>query len=248
MVMKFLKIILIVVFSSAANLAWADKHTKDDMFKLFEEYLLTNPEIIERAVLALQDKRKKQAEEQVQLIIDTNIDLIENPETMYIGGNPNGDVTLVEFVDFNCPFCKRAFVDIENILKTDKNIKTVMYEFPILGPSSVLASRAALAAKKQGKYWELHKALISQQGTLTEEAIFNHAENVGLDIEQLKLEIDKQYIDIAIGKSMELARVLGINGTPAFIINGKLFHGLVDIKPIIDQARIDIKKTTMGLQ
>ena len=222
------------VFSSPK--ATVNNKSNAEMHKLFKDYILSNPEIIEEAMILLQEKRRNQQNQQIDDIIETNLQIIENPQSMYIGGNPKGDVVLIEFFDYNCGYCKRSFSDMQALKATDPNLKVVMYEFPILGPSSQTAARASLAALKQNKYWDLHVALISENSKLTDELIFEIANSVGLDMQKLEEDMDSEEVEYALATSYQLAKALGIDGTPAFIINGKLHHGAVDIKTLVAKA------------
>lgn len=137
-------------------------------------------------------------------------------------GNPKGDVTIIEFFDYACPFCKAAEPRLEDFLKTDKSVRLVVEEFPILTPQSVVASRAALAAARQGKYAAFHQALMLYRGGLDEDAIFGVARDVGLNIGKLRKDMADPALQTAIDANLKLARAIGAHGTPTFIVDGRI--------------------------
>jgi protein-disulfide isomerase len=157
-----------------------------------------------------------------------------------VAGNPDGDVTVVEFFDYNCPYCRQAFPQIASLLATDANVRVVFKEFPVLGPGSVFASQAAIAASLQGKYLVFHDALMTQGGELTPPAVLEVARATGLDVERLRADMTKPEISATIDESHALARRLLITGTPTFIIGDELiagFAGIDEIRAAVAQAR-----------
>lgn len=210
-----------------APVVLAAKPNKVEMEQMFREYLLTNPEIIQEAITVLQNKIKQRRENDISTVIENQIETIENPKGLYINGPADADVTLVEFFDYNCGYCKAAFKDVNRLLSEDKKLKVVMYELPILSPSSLTAARASLAAMKQNKYWEFHSSMIGNRGSLTDELVFEHAKNVGLDIVKLKIDMVSKEVEQALIFSAQMAEDLNINGTPAFIIGGRLIPGAI---------------------
>ena len=215
------------IFCTAFGTANAHPIDKTELAKMFEEYLLANPEVVELALIQNQKNKENRKADKINSFIQANKANIENPEGLFIGGNPNGDITLVEFFDYNCTYCKQSFDGINLLLENDKNLKLVMYELPILAQSSLTAARASLAAKVQGKYWAFHSAVISHQGSLNDEIIFAYAIQVGLDVDQLKVDMVSEATEKALIESAQLAESLEVNGTPAFIIDGQLFPGAI---------------------
>ncbi|PCI87322.1 MAG: hypothetical protein COB24_06765 [Hyphomicrobiales bacterium] len=229
------KIIFIsfIILATSIGTAVAHPIDKAELAKMFEEYLLANPEVVELALIKNQRNKEDRKSQKINDFIQANKTLIENPEGLFIGGNPDGDITLVEFFDYNCTYCKQSFDGINLLLETDKNLKLVMYELPILAQSSLTAARASLAAKVQGKYWQFHSVVIGHQGTLTEEMIFAYAVQIGLDIDQLKIDMVSETTEKALIASSQLAESLEVNGTPAFIIDGQLFPGAIGYENIL---------------
>lgn len=143
--------------------------------------------------------------------------LVNGPATLVLG-NPNGDVTIIEFFDYTCPFCKAAEPRIQQLLSADKNVRLVVKEFPILEPVSLFASKAALASARQGKYAPFHQKMMDFRGQLTEELVFEMAKETGIDTERLKTDMQTTEIADAVIANFNLARALRIFDTPTFII------------------------------
>jgi protein-disulfide isomerase len=157
-------------------------------------------------------------------------------------GNPDGDVTLVEFFDYNCPYCRRAGVAVKALIAADPNLRVVYREWPILGDASVVATRASLAAREQGKYEEMHWALMKLEGRINENSVMQVASSLGMDVGRLKADMQLPAIDEHIATSMEISRSLGFNGTPSFVIGNQTVPGFVeqaDLAALIAQARSD---------
>ena len=208
---------------------FAQNFDKKQIEKIIKEYLIANPEVLEEAIRALQAQRKARRQTAAQASIRNNWKQIyEDPEDP-VGGNPNGDVTIVEFFDYRCGYCKRVAPVVEKALAKDKKIRIVYKEFPVLGPNSVLAARAALASRAQGKYLAFHKALMYAKISYDEASIMKIATSVGIDTARLKKDMRALGIQAQITKIRALARSLGIRGTPAFVIGEQLFPG--SLKP-----------------
>jgi protein-disulfide isomerase len=151
-------------------------------------------------------------------------------------GNPEGDVTVVEFFDYNCPYCKRVADDMQTLIADDPGIRLVYREWPILGRGSLFASRAALAARRQGKYEDLHWALMAQP-RVTEKLTLRIARELGLDIPRLLNDMNHRSVSRHIALSMDLSRSLGINGTPSFVIGEQVARGLFPLNQLRDYVR-----------
>jgi protein-disulfide isomerase len=202
--------------------------------KLIEQYILDNPEVIVRAVRELRERQEAADREQAQQNLVMLRDQILNDPATPVAGNPDGDVTVVEFFDYRCGYCKSSLSAVRTAIQEDENLRVVFKEFPILSDESVVASRAALAAKYQGRYFEFHNALMSARGSFTDDQIMEIAGEVGLDIDQLKQDMERPEIADAIAANAELARKLDINGTPAFIVGDQLYPGAVDLEGLLD--------------
>jgi protein-disulfide isomerase len=213
---------------------------KQEIQKLVRDYLVEHPEVLNEAINALQAKEDRAKEEKQSAAVKGHKkDLFDQTDGTVIG-NPKGDVTLVEFFDYNCGYCKSMFPAMMEALKEDGKVRLVLKEFPILGPSSVTASRAALASRKQGKYNEFHLAMLGHKGSLTDDAVFVIAKDTGLDVDKLKKDMDDPAVAAIINKNRQLAQDLDIEGTPALIVGDTLVPGAVPKARLVDllkQAR-----------
>lgn len=217
---------------------------KKELGNIIHDYIMDNPQIIFDAA----DKhRANQEEEQNQAFDQKRAQysdfLYSNKDAPSIG-DKNADITIIEFFDFNCGYCHKAVSDVQNIAKSDKNVRFVFIDMPILSPTSRDAAKWAMAADKQGKYFEYHVALMQMSGAKTSESLARLAEKLGLDVEKMKKDIAKPEMDAILDKNLAVAQDLGIRGTPAFIIGDFLargYMGLDGMKQVIDQQRKDKK-------
>jgi protein-disulfide isomerase len=211
-----------------------------DVKKLALEAILENPEIIMEAInkLRAQEEQDKAGAQQ-QAYLD-NEELLKRDPNAPVLGNPDGDVTIVEFFDYNCGYCKRAMVAMQAILETDKNLRVVYREFPILSEASVFASRAALASRAQGKYEAFHWALMSAQ-TADEASVLTIAAQVGLDVAKLRIDMDAPEVSEHIQTSREVANALQFTGTPSFIIGDEIVGGYIP-QDVMEEVIADARK------
>lgn len=207
----------------------AQEMTPEEVKKLALEAILENPEIVMQAVEILQNRENEAKELETSEFLTQQRDQLENDPNAPVLGNPDGDVTIVEFFDYNCPYCKRSAPTMASLLAEDDNIRIVYREWPILGEGSVLASRAALAARAQGRYREMHDELMALNGRATEVSIMEAAERAGLDTEQLKIDMQAPEIEEHFTTTANLARALGFSGTPSFVIGDELVPGFVEL-------------------
>lgn len=180
-----------------------------------------------------------QADDPAAVIAARRDEIYNDPEAP-VGGNPQGDVTIVEFFDYNCPYCRQVASVLDELVQTDPNIRLVYKEFPILGPNSTFAARAALAARKQGKYLEFHSALMMGRRVADEAAVLEFARIAGLDIDRLKADMEDPAIGAILERNLSLADALHISGTPAFVIADEIYPGaaeLADFQRLIAAAR-----------
>src|SRR3954449_6122098 len=196
---------------------------------IVRDYLIKNPDVMLEVLEAAKDKIRNDAEAQRHAALtEKRQEIFADPNAPVVG-NPQGDVTLVEFFDYRCPYCKQVAPAIESLLGEDKKLRIVYKEFPVLGPESVTASRAALAARKQGKYEALHRTLMDMKGQINDSAIFNAAKSVGLDVDRLKRDMQAPEIDAMLKANQQLAALLDIHGTPGFVIGDEIVPGAVGI-------------------
>ncbi|ALG70716.1 membrane protein [Azospirillum thiophilum] len=223
-----------------AQSASFDGSQKAAIEKIVRDYLMEHPEVILQAVDAMQERQKTaEAEQARKALVENRAELTRSPADP-VAGNPQGDVTVVEFFDYQCGYCKAVQADTQALIKSDPKLRFVLKEFPILGPASLVASKAALAARAQGKYMELHNALMAQRGQLDEAVIMRLAKSVGLDTDRLKKDMESPDVLKVIAANQALAEKLNIRGTPAFVFGDELVPGAIkldDMKRLTDAVR-----------
>lgn len=211
---------------------------------LIRETLLQNPELIQEAMVELERRNTlAQAEAQRSAVTAEKANLID-PATSAILGNPQGDVTIVEFMDYNCGFCKRALEDVRALAKEDPKLKVVIKDFPILGPDSVEASRVAVAAMTQlqgAKYFDFHDKLMATKGRVNGAKALEIAKESGADIERLKKDMGSTQTKAVIEGTVALGDRLGLTGTPAFIVGDEVVFGAVGV-PVLKQKIDSVRK------
>ncbi len=199
---------------------------------LIHDYIMDHPEIILDAVKAMREREEAAVKASAkQALVARRGELISDAAAP-VAGNPDGDVTLIEFFDYRCGYCKAALTVVRQIMREDPDLRLVFKEFPILSKESRIAARAALAAERQGRYFEFHNALMGARGSYSMDHIVEVAEEIGLDIDRLLEDMKDPAIDAAIGANADLARALGITGTPTFIVGDQLHPGGLDIKTL----------------
>ncbi len=200
------------------------------------------PEIILQAAQTLQKREASAQADKSVADVAKNATKLFNDPTSPVGGNLKGDVTMVEFFDYRCGYCKAVHPEILKALDADKNIRFVYKEFPIFGPDSVATSKLALASVRQDKYPLFHNALMAAKGHLTEEEVLKVAKAVGLDVAKLQKDAKDPAIAKAVEANQDLATTLGLHGTPAFIIGDKVYPGGLgasQIQAAVAEARRD---------
>ena len=206
------------------------------------DYLMAHPAVIMDALKAAQQQADAQAAEQSsRAIVAKRKELFDSPDDL-VQGNPKGDVTLVEFFDYRCPYCKQVEPSLDALLKEDGKLRIVYKEFPILGEASVYATHVALAAKKQGKYAEFHRAMMAMKGDISDDTVLNVATSLGLNMSKIKADMSAPDIDKLIDTNYSLADALNIQGTPALVIGDTLIPGVIDI----DTLRKEIAAVRSG--
>ncbi|HWA50904.1 MAG TPA: DsbA family protein [Dongiaceae bacterium] len=214
--------------------------TQDQLNQAIGQYLKDHPEEIVASLQAAQDKVEQQKQLAAnQALTDGYAEIFNNAADPVLG-NPAGDVTVVEFFDYRCPYCKRVTDSLTSLIDGDANVRVVFKEFPILGPESLVAARVALAAHKQGKYREVHEALMAHKGSFEKDALIEVAAGVGADPAKLAADMEDPAIMTQIQANDALAARLGITGTPGFIFGRTLVPGAIsldDMKKLVAEAR-----------
>lgn len=219
-----------------------DPEERDKIEQVVQEYLLENPEII---AVAIRELQRRQTLARMGPAIEMYRDYLEKDPTAPVIGNPNGDVTIVEFFDYRCGFCRRHFPEVMKLVREDGNIRFIPRQFPILDregqtPVSYLAARAALAAHKQGKFEAFHIATMTAEGSLTEDGIYDIARRVGLNVEQLKADMNDRLVIKSVQNTLAIGKDIGFTGTPGYIIGDDVVQGAEGygrLKGAVDRAR-----------
>lgn len=208
-------------------------------------YVLSNPEIILEAVQLLEERQASTDATDDADLVAANAEAIFEGENDWVGGNPDGDVTLVEFADYRCGFCHRAYGDLMELLDRDDDLRFVVKELPILGPESERAARFAIAVLKEAgddPYAAVHDALMTYQGGIDDEMLLGLADNMGLDTDAIATRMDSTAVDAVIEENRALAQRLGIQGTPGFVLEDRMMRGYLPLdamEQVIAQVRAE---------
>jgi protein-disulfide isomerase len=199
---------------------------KQTIEKIVRDYLIQNPELMMEVSKELEKRQTLlQAAEHTRIISEKKASIFA-AKSDFVIGNPSADITVVEFFDYNCGWCKRAVDEVTKLVKADPNVRVVFKELPIFGENSTFAAKAAMASIHQGKYWDFHLALMKER-QVTKENVLRIAENVGLNVAKLKEDMANPAYDLALKETSQIAQSLGIEGTPGFIIDAKVSVGFV---------------------
>ena len=217
---------------------------KSEIEKIIREYLIANPEVLQEAIAALEKKQAADEAEKHQAAVKDNAQAIFNSPRQVTVGNPQGDVTFVEFFDYNCGYCKRAMVDMMELMKHDPKLKVVLKEFPVLGPASVEVARVAVAVRMQDKtgkkYLDFHQKLLSGRGQVDKARAIAAAKEAGLDVARIEKDLGSDEVRLTLEESLKLAEKLGLNGTPSYVIGPHVVVGAVgldQLKEKVNSAR-----------
>ena len=224
----------------AAAAAAAPTTDKTVLGKSIRDYLLANPEVLVEAMQELERKQDGQRDAVAQKGVQENQAELYRDADSPIGGNPNGDVVIVDFNDYQCPYCKRTHQAMKSVVSADGKVKIIYKDLPILGEASKIAAAAALASVKQDKHLALHNALMEFTGKLDRNKILEIAGSVGIDVARLQKDMEDPKLKQTIDRNMALASALGIRGTPAFVVGKQFVPGAVDaatLKQLIADAR-----------
>ena len=213
--------------------------------KIIKDYLLANPEVMMDVQNALEAKMETLQAEKLKLALKESAGEIFHRPNAPTAGNPKGDITVVEFFDYNCGYCKRAFGDIAKLVEKDPKVKVVFKELPILSKASEEAAKVALAARAQGKYWEVHRTLIGLRGEVNEASALRAVEKLGgLDVAKLKKDMDSPEVKAEIETVRNLAQKMGINGTPHVLVGDRAIAGAPqNLLEVINGHVAELRKT-----
>jgi protein-disulfide isomerase len=199
---------------------------------IVRDYLLRHPDVLIDSLRQTGETVRGDAPDKAeQTLVTRRGEIFDDPQTP-VGGDLKGDVTLVEFFDYRCPYCKKEQPILEELVRKDRKLRLAYKEFPILGEVSVIAARAALAARRQGKYEAFHDAMMAATGNFTADTVYKVALSVGLDLDQLKRDMAAPQITAALKANRALADALGVRGTPTFVIGDQLVPGAIDLESL----------------
>lgn len=238
-------VILLLMVSSTKATDLENLHPNEKIIfgDLVKEYLLENPEIMLEVFQKLEEQQNELTLELQKEFIDLNADYIFNNPDSWVGGNPEGDVNLVEFIDYRCGYCRRSYPVIQDLINLDPNIRLVIKEFPILGEQSVISSKLAIAVLQLAgpeKYEIVHSHLIGLQEPVSAGVISEMAELAELDVQTLNMKMDDPSVVNVLENNYQLAQALDINATPTFILGGRVYSGFLSLEEFrdeIDQIR-----------
>jgi protein-disulfide isomerase len=212
----------------------------DALQQAIHDYILAHPEVLIQSLRIAKEREQIRAAEQNEaLIASLKKNLVDDPNAP-VRGNPSGDVTVVEFFDYRCPVCRQVEPSLQALIKNNRGLRVVEKEFPILGPASVYAARVALAAYKQGKYEQFHDSVVSKNSNFDEATIVKLAGQSGLDLDRVKTDMNSPAVDAELKRSIQIAKALRLDGTPAFIVGTELVPGATDLETLqalVDKAR-----------
>ncbi|MGE3145562.1 MAG: DsbA family protein [Pseudorhodoplanes sp.] len=237
-------VLLVAAAVSGAQAQGLSADQRREVETIIKNYLLKNPELLEEAMRELEKRQTAAEAEKAKAAVKENAELLFNSPRQVTLGNPQGDVTFVEFFDYNCGFCKRALTDMLDLMKTDPNLKVVLKEFPVLGQGSVEAAQVGAAVRMQDKtgkkYLDFHQKLLNGRGQADKARAMAAAKEAGLDMARLEKDYAGAEVKATLEESMKLADPLGLNGTPSYVIGNEVVVGAVGLpalKEKINTAR-----------
>jgi protein-disulfide isomerase len=201
--------------------------------KIVHDYIMAHPEIIPEAMARMQNR-------EIEKLLASNRKEIQTPFGSAMAGNPKGDVTLVVFFDFACPYCKQGSADVAKLIASDPNLRVVFRDFPVLSPASDEAAMAALSAAQQGKYLKFHDAMFAAPGKVSHERTVAVVRSAGLDEMKTAKDLNSAALKAEIRKNLDLGRALGLTGTPSYIVGNQILAGAVgydELKDAVAAAR-----------
>ena len=222
--------LLSLPLAAAAQAAEFNDAQKAEIQAIMKDYLLKNPDILRDMAQALQEADKAAEDKQRQDTLAANKAAMFNDQGDFVAGNPKGKVSLVEFFDYNCGYCKHSFPAVLALAEKDKDLRIVLKELPIFGGDSDYAAKAAIAAKAQGKYWELHQVLFKHDGKVTAEFVDAAAKKVGMDVARMKADMESAAVQTKLSQNQSLAQAMAFTGTPAFVVDDVVIPGAVPLE------------------
>jgi len=218
---------------------------REEIGHIVKDYLVAHPEVIQDVMAELEKRQQSaEAEKHRAAVVENKATIFTSPHQVVLG-NPQGNVTMVEFFDYNCGFCKRALGDMLDLIKSDSNLKFVLKEFPVLGEGSVEAARVAVAARMQDttgkKYIEFHQKLLGSRGAADKMRALAVAKEVGFDMARIEKDMGSDEVKKTIEENMKLAEALGVNGTPSYVVGEEVVVGAVGIDALREKINAERK-------
>src|SRR3984885_12992595 len=218
---------------------------REEIGHIVKDYLLAHPEVMQDVMAELGKRHQAaEAEKHRAAVAQNKATLFSSPHQVVLG-NPQGNITMVEFFDYNCGYCKRALPDMLGLLKADANLKFVLKEFPVLGEGSIEAARVAVAARMQDstgkKYIEFHQKLLGSRGPADKARALAVAKDVGFDMARIEKDMGSDEVKKTIDESMKLAEALGVNGTPSYVVGDEVVVGAVGLDALKEKLAAERK-------
>lgn len=233
--LRIFGIILFFGFALSGGSAQAQGSGKaDDLEKAIHNYLLDHPEVIIEALEKYEARQRENRKQAAKTALTLHQGILFNHPMTPVSGSKEPNVTIVEFFDYQCGFCKRVLDSVVSIMENDPKVRVIWKEFPILGPTSEFAARAAMAAQRQGKYLTYHTRLMGARGQLTPQKVLRIANEAGLDVGRLKKDMADPVITKYLADTAQLAQALGITGTPGFVIGDNVVAGAIDKSKMLE--------------
>ena len=232
-------VMLCAAIAPAASQTFSEPQ-RTEIERIVKEYLVGHPEVLHDVMVELEKRQQVAETEKAKSAITANADTLFNSSRHVVVGNAQGDVTLIEFFDYNCGYCKRALADLLELIKADSKLRVVLKEFPVLGPGSVEAARVAVAVRMQDKggkkYLEFHQKLLSGRGQVDKARALAVAKEVGLDMARLEKDLASDEVTTSLTESFKLAEALGLNGTPSYVVGSDVVIGAVGLSALKEKV------------
>ena len=231
--------ILSMVSAPARAQAFSEPQ-RTEIQQIIREYLIKHPEVLQEAMAELEKRQQTAETEKARAAVKKHTEVLFNSSRHVVVGNAQGDVTLVEFFDYNCGYCKRALIDLMDLMKGDPKLRVVLKEFPVLGPGSVEAAQVAVAVRMQDKtgkkYLDFHQKLLTGRGQADKARALAVAKEAGLDMARLEKDMTSEEVRSSLDESFKLAEALGLNGTPSYVIGEDVVIGAVGIATLKEKV------------
>ena len=225
-----------VGLAAAVNAQTFNDQQKTELQSIIREYLVQHPEVLQEAMAELEKRQVAAEAEKTKAAVKNNAQTLFDSSRQVVVGNAQGDVTLVEFFDYNCGYCKRALTDLTDLMKDDSKLRVVLKEFPVLGPGSQEAAQVAIAARMQDKsgkkYFDFHQRLLSGRGQADRARALAAAKEAGFDMAKLERDMASPEVKATIEENMKLAEQLGLNGTPSYVVGSDVVVGAVGLEAL----------------